>query len=91
MRLRYTPQARSDIVSIAEYIIERDPDASLRVRSAILHSISLIARSPHLGALNAYRPGTRSRAVARYPYRIHYAVTNEAIIILHIRHTSRNP
>jgi len=91
MRLRYTPQARSDIVSIAEYILERNPDVAMRVRSAVLHNISLVARYPHLGALNAYRPGTRSRAVARYPYRIHYAVGNEVIIILHIRHTSRDP
>lgn len=90
MRLRYTLQARSDIVSIADYILERNPDAALRVRNAIQNSVVLIARYPHLGALNAYRPGTRSRAVARYPYRIHYAVTNEAIVILHIRHTARN-
>lgn len=90
MRLRYTPQARSDIVSIADYILEYNPDAALRVRNAIQNGIILIARYPNLGALNAYRPGTRSRVVARYPYRIHYAVTSEAIIILHIRHTSRN-
>lgn len=91
MRLRYTPQALSDIVSIAEYILECNPDAALRVRHAIQHGVDLVVRYPHLGALNAYRPGTRSRAVARYPYRIHYAVANETIIILHIRHTSRNP
>lgn len=55
------------------------------------YGIDLVARYPHLGALNAYRPGTRSRAVVRYPYRIHYAVTKEVVIILHTRHTSRNP
>ena len=90
MRLRYTPQALSDIVSIAAYILEYNTDAALRVRHTIQHSIDLVARYPHLGALNAYRPGTRSRAVARYPYRIHYAVAKQTIIILHIRHTSRD-
>lgn len=63
MRLRYTPQALSDIVSIATYILEYNPDAALRVHRAIQHSVDLVVRYPHLGALNAYRPGTRSRAV----------------------------
>ena len=91
MRLRYTPQALSDVVSIAAYILEHNPDAALRVRAAIQHSIDLVARYPNMGALNAYRPGTRSRAVARYPYRIHYVVASEIVIILHIRHTARTP
>ncbi|MBX9778657.1 MAG: type II toxin-antitoxin system RelE/ParE family toxin [Xanthobacteraceae bacterium] len=33
----------------------------------------------------------RAAVVRRYPYRIFYTITTDAIEILHIRHTSRRP
>jgi len=38
MKLRFTPRATQDLVDIADYIRERNPNASLGVRAAILDS-----------------------------------------------------
>jgi toxin ParE1/3/4 len=35
------------------------------------------------------RPGIRAVPFIRYPYRLFYQVTSEAVEILHIRHTAR--
>jgi toxin ParE1/3/4 len=39
MKLRFTRRAAQDLAEIATYIGERSPQASLRVRSAILDSL----------------------------------------------------
>ncbi len=35
------------------------------------------------------QPGVRILQPTRYPYRIYYTVQGDEIVILHIRHTSR--
>jgi hypothetical protein len=37
------------------------------------------------------RPGVRVIPLARYPYKIFYQVTTDAIGILHIHHAARQP
>jgi plasmid stabilization system protein ParE len=39
MKLRFTPRAIQDLINIADYIRERNPAASMRVRAAILNSL----------------------------------------------------
>ena len=46
MNLRFTPRATRDLIDIADYIRERAPAASLRVRSAILVSLRNLAQLP---------------------------------------------
>jgi plasmid stabilization system protein ParE len=43
MKLRFTPRATKDLIDIGEYISERNPVASLRVRTAILDTIDRAA------------------------------------------------
>jgi len=40
MTLRFTERAAKDLSDIADYILERNPDAALRVRAVILEAIS---------------------------------------------------
>ena len=49
MKLRFTPRATQDLVDIADYIRERNPNASLRVRAAILASLQDLVLFPEAG------------------------------------------
>lgn len=39
MKLHFTPRATQDLTAIADYLRERNPEAALRVRNAILESL----------------------------------------------------
>jgi plasmid stabilization system protein ParE len=58
MRLRFTPRAVADLISIADYLRERNPQAALSVRAAILDSLRLLLQFPNWVAIS------RSRACA---------------------------
>jgi plasmid stabilization system protein ParE len=49
MKLRFTPRAVENIVAIADYIRERNPAASQRVRAAIYESLQDLILFPHVG------------------------------------------
>jgi len=49
MKLRFTPRATRDLLDIADYIRERSPNASLRVRAAILDSLQDLVLFPEAG------------------------------------------
>jgi toxin ParE1/3/4 len=36
-------------------------------------------------------PGVRELTVLRYPYKVYYAIENDEVWILHVRHSSRRP
>lgn len=91
MTIRYTPRARSDLDAIFQYIAKDNKLAAVRVARAIKRTIDLIGELPHLGIKNARAPEFRSRLVTPYPYRVHYAVRDADVVIVHIRHTSRRP
>jgi plasmid stabilization system protein ParE len=49
MKLRFAPRATQDLLDIADYIRERNPNASLRVRAAILDSLHDLVLFPEAG------------------------------------------
>jgi plasmid stabilization system protein ParE len=51
MKLRFSPRAMQDLVEIADYIRERNPAASLRVRAAIIDSLQTLILFPDIGRL----------------------------------------
>jgi toxin ParE1/3/4 len=50
MKLRFTPRAAQDLANIGDYIRERNPEAGLRVRAAILESLQNLVLFPQVGA-----------------------------------------
>jgi plasmid stabilization system protein ParE len=91
MRIRFTARALSDVDAILSYIENDNPQAAQRLRRAIFATISLVATRPYIGIKNARAPELRSRLVSRYPYRVHYQVRGQEILILHIRHGAQEP
>jgi toxin ParE1/3/4 len=90
MRVRYTPEAFADREKIFEYLRERSPSGARHVLASIRDVVRLLGEHPYSGYKTNDRE-VRVKFVVRYPYKIFYRVRNDAVEIVHIRHTSRRP
>jgi toxin ParE1/3/4 len=90
MKLRFTLRATRDLVDIADYIRERNPSASLRVRAAILDSLRSLRTFPEAGRRQKVE-GVRKIVTRRYPYLVYYTIDSAAqeIVVLTIQHPAR--
>jgi plasmid stabilization system protein ParE len=90
MKLRFAPRATQDLAAIANYIREHNPQAALRVRSAILGSLQNLVLFPHLGRTQQVE-GVRKVVTRRYPYLVYYTIDDAAdeIVILTIQHPAQ--
>jgi toxin ParE1/3/4 len=91
VRLRWTPQARSDLGDIVAYIARDDPDAAERVYNRIFAAATLLVEQPGLGRAGRVE-GTRELIVPRTLYMLPYRVRGGAksmVEILSVVHTSR--
>jgi toxin ParE1/3/4 len=89
MKARYTPRAFADRERIFDYLFQRSPNGARNVMTSIRETVALLEEQPNSG----YRIDSEIRVkfIVRYPYKIFYRVTHEAVEILHIRHTARRP
>src|ERR1035437_5531795 len=90
MKLRLTRRAAQDLTDIADYIRERNPQAALRVRAAILESIQNLVLFPQVGRQQEVE-GVRKLVTRHYPYLVYYTADESAeeIIIITIQHPAR--
>ena len=90
MKLRFTRRAAQDLADIADYIRERNPQAALRVRAAILESLQNLVLFPQVGRQQKVE-GVRKLVTRRYPYLVYYSAdaSAEEIIIITIQHPAR--
>jgi plasmid stabilization system protein ParE len=90
MRVRYTQQALVDLVGIANYLLDRNPAAALKVEAAIRSTIGLLSDFPKLGR---DRPEleARSLGIPRWPYTAYYRIEGGEVWIVHIRDDRRRP
>jgi toxin ParE1/3/4 len=88
--VRFTPRAESDLAEILDFPVPLSPEGARRVAASLEVAIRIIANHP-FGARKTGRPLLFVKIVRRYPYKIFYRVRDDAIEIVHIRHTSRRP
>ena|SRR5207248_5860140 len=90
MKLRFSPRAIQDLIDIADYIRERNPATSLRVRAAILDSLRNLVLFPEIGRRQTVQ-GVRKLVARKYPYLVYYTINPaaEEIIVLSIQHPAR--
>jgi addiction module RelE/StbE family toxin len=90
MKLRFTPRAAQDLVSIADYLRARNPDASARVRAAIIESLQTLVLFPEVGRPQSVA-GVRKLVTRKYPYLVYYTVdaATEEIVVIAIQHPAR--
>lgn len=81
--------AEQDLQDIQSYLLREAGEKSAeRVRAHLRRKIRLLSRNPHMGKPTS-NPDIRLVPPTRYPYRMYYTLTAEAVIVLHIRHSAR--
>lgn len=89
MKVRYTPQAKSDLTEIFSHIAQDNPRAARVVIATIRQDIILLSENPRLG-----RPGrvsgTRELAGSNLPYVVAYRIAGDCVEILAVLHTARD-
>jgi toxin ParE1/3/4 len=90
MRVRYTHQALSDLLAIADYIRDANPSAAILVEAAIRSAIDLLADFPKIGR---DRPHLDARAlgIPRYPFTAYYRIEDQEVWVVHVRDDRRKP
>jgi plasmid stabilization system protein ParE len=90
MRVRLDRRAIADLEEIRAFLMQRSPAGADRVRQHIAMTLDRLGDFPFLGR-ETDEPGVRVLALTRYPYLIFYAVLEDAVAVLHIRHGAREP
>ena len=89
MNVRFTPQARDDLIVIRDWIAEHNQAAADRTVSRIVQTAMMFGSFPLLGRVGQV-PGTREFSVVGLPYLIVYTLASESEIdVLTILHTRR--
>jgi len=91
VRISYSPRALRDLIEIADYLVERNPSGAARVEQRIRRMVQLVADFPASGRIVASRPTVRVVPLGTYPYLVFYMPLHDELIVLHIRHSSREP
>lgn len=89
MRVVYTPEAFTNLNTILTRLLGENPIAAFALAKRIDDAIMRIAVFPKSAPVVGFAENIRVVTLTRYPYRIFYRVTLDAIEILHVRHTSR--
>jgi plasmid stabilization system protein ParE len=58
--------------------------------ATIVAAAEQLANYPLSGTETEF-PGVRAKLAGRYPYKIYYRLSHDAVELIHIRHTSRRP
>jgi hypothetical protein len=69
----------------------RIPPRLIAFEAPFLKKAEIVARRPYLGMQSGSSKTLRSILVGPYQYRIHYSLTADELVVLHIRHTARRP
>lgn len=92
MRVEYAPRTTRDLQEIGSYYRNiANEKVATAVAHRIEHVINLIARQPNIAPAVPRRINVRVALVVHYPYKVFYRVREDAVQILHIRHTARRP
>jgi toxin ParE1/3/4 len=89
MKVRYTDIALTEIDDIFSYIAIDSRRAAAAVLREIDNTVRLIGNFPDIGTVK-HRQTVRMLPVRRYPmYLVFYAVEENEVVILNIRHGAR--
>ena len=88
MRIEWSAFALADREEIFDYIEADNPQAAATVDKRISDRIKTLRRLPRSGRTGRVE-GTRELVISRTPYIVAYKITDDAVRILRVLHTSR--
>lgn len=87
--MRWTAPAADDLTQIVEYIRKDNPEAAHRVARTVFDGAEGLRSFPARGRIGR-AANTRELVFPPWPYIAVYEISGEEILILRIRHASRN-
>ncbi len=91
--VRWPYQTQNQLEKVYAHILKDSYQNAEKIKNEILNSTSKLATSPEIYPIDKYRKNNDGtfRAYEIHHYRIAYRITEREIIILRLRHTSREP
>ena len=89
MKVRFTERAEEDIRDIGAYIRANSASGAENIRRSIVATIAFLEEFPNLGRTTS-KENIQVIATRGYSFLIYYRQVRTSVVILHIRHTSRN-
>ena len=89
MKVVYTDDALRDLDEILTYIAANYPTAYAPFEKRLHTAVARIGAWPESAAEVAQRQFVRMVPLVRYPYKMFYRVTQDAVEILYIHHAAR--
>jgi len=90
MKVIYTDEALENLDEILAYISANYPTVYDAFQSRVRSVVERIGAWPDSAQEVAERPGVRVVPLIRYPYKVFYRTTTEAVEILYIHHAARD-
>jgi plasmid stabilization system protein ParE len=84
-QLSWSEASLSDLASINEYLVQFDADIAVRMLLSIRDASRILTSFPAAGPVVDL--GHRSLRVRQTPYVLIYAIRDDEVTILHVRHT----
>lgn len=94
-RLFYSPVARRDVIEIADYLVDIDPDLPLKFLDALEATADLLKDNPNIGVGRDYNNPLLTD-MQMFPisgfdkYLFYYRVVDDVIEVIHIFHGARD-
>jgi plasmid stabilization system protein ParE len=89
LKVVWSARANRDLAAIVDYIARDNPSAAERVGLRIGDAAASLTTMPRRGRPSRLKAG-RELVLAPLPYIIEYAVADEEVLILHIRHGAQD-
>jgi plasmid stabilization system protein ParE len=89
MKVVYTGEALGDLDGILGFIALNYPTIFTAFEKRLRTVVARIGAWPESAEEVAERPGVRVVPLIRYPYKLFYRITEEAVEVLYIHHASR--
>jgi plasmid stabilization system protein ParE len=89
MRVVYTDEALQDLDGILTFLANHYPTVRARFLRRLRDIERRIGRWPKSAEEVEQRPGVHVAPFIRYPYKLFYRVTRDAVEILYIHHAAR--
>ncbi|HEV2562383.1 MAG TPA: type II toxin-antitoxin system RelE/ParE family toxin [Rhizomicrobium sp.] len=88
MRVRFAPEALSQMADISAYIAQDSASAARKVIQRIEYIAALLGGNPEMGHLIS-EEGVRVFPVNPYPYLIFYELGEDELNVISVRHGAR--
>ena len=90
MKLRYSKRALEQIDKALGYVAEPSPSGDAKIEARLRAILALVQIQPQAG-VRTRLSGVRRIFLTPHPYLIDYHASDDEIVVLRFRHTSRNP